>query len=112
MINSKRKGKIGELEWAGVLKEKGWEARRGVQYSGDVDAPDVVCQELPIHWEVKRQENLNVHKAVAQAIRDCPKGKWRVVAHRKGKQGVVAQWLVTLPADDFLDLLKEWHVSR
>lgn len=102
-INSKKKGKVGELEFAHLLKSYGYGARRGVQYSGDVDAPDVICETLPIHWEVKRVENLNLYDAIAQADRDCPlsKNKLRVVAHRKNRH----RWLFTLEEVDFFRLL-------
>lgn len=37
MINSKRKGKVGELEVVNLLKEKGLTARRTQQFSGKAD---------------------------------------------------------------------------
>ena len=42
-MNSKRKGKAGELEAAAELRRVlGVEARRGVQHAGGPDSPDVV----------------------------------------------------------------------
>ena len=40
-MNSREKGKRGERELAGKLKEYGYECRRGQQYSG-IDGEDVV----------------------------------------------------------------------
>lgn len=99
---SKNKGARGEREWAAYLKEHGYKAERGRQYSGGPDSPDVVCAALPFHWEVKRVERLIISAAVEQAIGDCPEGKTPVVAHRKNNH----PWLITLTADDFFKLIK------
>ena len=102
MINSKRKGKVGELEFVHWLKDHGIAARRGQQYCGANNDPDVVTDLEQIHFEVKRTEKLNLHNAMIQAINDCPKNKIPVVAHRKSRQ----DWLVILRAEDALALLK------
>jgi len=98
MINSDRKGKVGEREWGGELRKAGWSARRGQQHSG-IEGEDVVS-DLPIHWEVKRVQRMNVTDAVDQAIRDS---EWKApaVAHRRNHEA----WKVTMPADYFLILL-------
>jgi Holliday junction resolvase len=102
-INSREKGKIGERQFRDVLREAGFRARRGQQYAGNPDAPDVVCPDLPhIQWEVKRVQALNIHQAMAKAILDAG-GKMPVIAHRKNN----TDWLCTLRAADLLDLLKE-----
>ena len=102
-MNSRSKGKRGELDWAAFLREAGWTgARRGAQYHGGSDSPDVVCPGLEgYHAEVKRTESLSVYKAMEQAIKDSG-GKKPYVAHRRNNQ----EWLVILRAQDFLDLLK------
>jgi Holliday junction resolvase len=102
-MNSCQKGKVGEREWRDVLKEKGFEARRGRQFSGSPESPDVVSN-LPFHFEVKRVEALNIDKAMEQAQRDCGKSV-PVVAHRKNKR----PWLVTMLAEDWLVLVREKH---
>ena len=102
-INSRAKGCAGEREFRDVLREAGFRARRGQQYAGNPDAPDVVCPDLPhIQWEVKRVQALNIHQAMAKAILDAG-GKMPVIAHRKNN----TDWLCTLRASDFLDLVKE-----
>ena len=108
-INSKRKGKQGELEWVQFCKEHGFdESHRTAQYCGNTgDASDVIG--LPgIHQEVKRVEALNIQIAIAQAIRDSKaEGKENVpiVAHRKSRK----EWLVTMRAEDWFKLYKEWE---
>lgn len=100
---SRRKGAAGEREWAHFLKMYGLEARRGQQFSGSPDSPDVVCEDLPLHWEVKRTEALSPYKALTQAKDDCgsnPK-KFPAVAHRRSRRN----WIVILEATAFMKLL-------
>ena len=87
---SKQKGKRGEREAAAELGELlGCHARRGVQYQGSADSPDVVLEGVNIHVECKRTETLNVYKAIEQAIGDAGL-KVPIVWHRRnGKQSVV-----------------------
>ena len=54
-MNSKDKGKRGERMAAAKFREHGFDARRGVQYSGGPDSPDVVGPE-GLHIEVKFTE--------------------------------------------------------
>lgn len=69
---SKAKGKRGERECAAELGALlGCDARRGVQYQGGPDSPDVVLKGLGIHVECKRVEALNLYAAVAQANADA-----------------------------------------
>ena len=101
MVNSRRKGKAGELEWAHYLTDKGHPARRGQQFSGGDESPDVICKSLPVHWEVKRTETFQIDKAFAQATEDAGSDKIPVVAHRKSR----GEWVVVLSADDFMRIL-------
>lgn len=100
-INSKQKGKKGELELAHYLTDRGFEARRGQQYSGTPDSPDIICESLSkYHIECKRVEKLNIDNAMHQAIEDSGKDQIPVVMHRKNRE----DWKVTMLLDDFLDL--------
>ena len=105
-INSKRKGKTGEREFARLCRAYGYEARRGVQYSG-IEGQDVVG--LPgVHVEVKRRERINLYDAVAQAVRDARsrgKGELPVVAWRRNKHN----WLITMRLEDWFELYREWE---
>lgn len=73
MVNSKQKGARGEREFAQALRDElGVEARRGQQYSGSPDSPDVVTSIPNVHFEVKRtKRGYNVQKAMDQAKADC-----------------------------------------
>ena len=102
-MNSREKGKRGEREFAAVLCERfGLQARRGVQYSGSPDSPDVVGTWPGTHAEVKRVENLDIDKAVEQAVRDAGLDT-PFVAHRKNGK----PWLITVRLDDLSTFLKK-----
>lgn len=100
-MNSKRKGSAGERELAKILQEYGFDAHRGQQFKGGVDSPDVYG--LPgIHIECKRVEHLNIHEAMAQAIRDSEGLKMPAVFHRRNRGG----WLVTMRLEDWMEIYK------
>jgi Holliday junction resolvase len=102
-VNSRRKGKVGEREFAALLREHGFDARRGQQFSGSPDSPDVVSDALAwLHVEVKRVQNLNLTDACVQAEGDCGGKPW-VVAHRRNH----APWLITMRAETFFQFLRE-----
>jgi Holliday junction resolvase len=103
-MNARQKGAAGEREFRDQLRDAGWmSARRGQQFSGGSDSPDVVCEELAgIHWEVKRVESLNIHNAIAQAIRDAG-SKTPIVAHRRNR----GEWLATIRLEDMFKLLRD-----
>lgn len=104
-INSRRKGKTGELEFARLCREQGYDVRRGQQYNG-LAGEDVVG--LPgIHVEVKRVEKLNLDAAMAQAIRDAG-GKIPIVAHRKNG----GKWMITMDQDGFFEIYREWEAGQ
>ena len=106
-INSKNKGSVGEREWSNLCKSQGYNTRRGQQYCGSNGDADVVG--IPgLHMEIKRVENLNVSKAIAQAINDKRDGEIPIVAHRKNRE----DWLVTMRADDWFEFLREWNSGK
>lgn len=108
-INSRAKGCRGERAFRDVLREAGYVARRGAQYSGHVEAPDVICSDLPdIHFEVKCVEKLNVRKAVDQAIRDSKRIKYSVVAHKVNG----GEWLATMEMRDLLDIIRRSDLPK
>lgn len=94
-MNSRQKGKRGELELSKVLQGYGFNTRRGQQYSGASGDADVIG--LPyIHIECKRVENLNIYNAIDQAIKDAREDEIPVVMHRKNGK----PWLVTMLLED------------
>jgi Holliday junction resolvase len=101
-MNSREKGKRGERQWRDELREQGFAARRGQQFSGGTESPDVVCDSLPwMHFEVKAVERLNIEEAMEQARRDAGT-KVPVVAHKRSFR----RWLVTMDAADFFKILR------
>lgn len=99
-MNSRDKGIRGELEFAAYLRERGFGARRGQQFSGGGDSPDVVHSIPGVHLEVKRVEQFRLYDAVEQAVADAG-GKMPVVVHRKNR----CEWVAILRIDDLLELL-------
>lgn len=94
---SRDKGKRGEREVAALLREHGFEARRGVQYRGGADSPDVVG--LPgVHIEVKRTERLDLYGALEQSRRESGEGETPVVIHRRNGR----EWVVIEPFENWI----------
>lgn len=106
-INSKAKGIRGELMFAAVLKEHGWDARRGQQFSGSPDSPDVLG--LPGHHvEVKFTEKLSIRDAVVQCTKDAGLLEVPLVAFKaKGRR-----WLAILDMQDYLIMVRELEQLR
>lgn len=103
-MNSRDKGKRGELDLSHVLQKYGYETRRGQQYSGANGDADVVGLD-GIHIECKRVEKLNIDKAMEQAIRDAQDGELPTVFHRKNGK----KWLVTMRLNDWMKLYKAFN---
>ncbi len=98
-VNSRRKGAEGERELARILRERGFDARRGVQYQGGTDSPDVIG--LPgVHIECKRVERLDLMVAYEQAFRDSADEEIPAVFHKRNRE----PWMVTVTLEDFLKL--------
>ena len=101
MTNSRRKGAVGEREIAKYLREHGFtEARRGQQFKGGADSPDVVGL-TGFHVEVKRVERLDLNAAMEQSIRDCGENETPIVVHRRNND----YWKVTMRLDDFMEVI-------
>ncbi len=101
-MNARDKGKRGEREFASLLREHGYDARRGQQFSGSPDSPDVVSDALAwLHVEVKRVQHLNLTDACVQAEGDSGGKPW-IVAHRRNH----APWFITMRAETFFNFLR------
>jgi hypothetical protein len=102
-MNSCQKGKRGERLWRDELVANGYNARRGQQFSGSPESPDVVCPDLPgFHFEVKAVERLNINQAMTQASNDAGQNI-PVVAHKRNR----SDWLITMRADDWFEMLPQ-----
>ena len=103
-INSRRKGKVGELELSHKLQEFGFDAKRSQQFCGKNGDADVVG--IPgIHIECKRVERLNIYEAVEQSKRDAREDELPAVFHRKNRK----EWLVTMPLTEWMKIYKGAH---
>lgn len=101
-MNSKQKGKRGELEVARILKDHGFDARRTAQFCGNTgEAADVIGLE-GYHIEVKRCETTKIWEWIQQAERDHKAGTIPLVVFRKNGE----KWKVTLDFEEFLEILK------
>jgi len=99
---SRNKGKRGERELALELeKTLGVKARRGVQFQGSPDSPDVITDIPEIHVECKRTERFRLYESLAQAIDDAGDTKIPLVCHRQNQQ----PWVVVLRLDDLKPLV-------
>lgn len=102
-INSKKKGSRGELELAHYLTDAGFPARRGQQFQGTPESPDIICESLDkFHIECKRTEIAKLYPWMAQALADKAEDQVPVIMHRKSQQ----EWLAVLRLKDFLELVK------
>ena len=100
-MNSRAKGSKGEREIAKILRDYGFDARRGQQYSGLNGDADVIG--IPdYHLEIKRVERLNIYEAMEQSQRDARENETPVVIHRKNRK----PWLVTMTLEDFIGLYR------
>lgn len=97
---ARQKGAQGEREVAEIMKRFGIEARRGCQFSGGKDSPDVVTDLEDWHFEVKRVEALKLWDAMAQATKDA-QGRKPVVVHRRNS----TRWVAILDFETFLSLV-------
>ena len=102
---SRNKGKVFERAVSKMLTARGIPARRAVQFDGTFDYDIKV--ELPVNFECKNVQNLNIHKAMIQSRADAKKnGDLPVVVHKKNN----APMLLTMDFTDFIDLL-QWGLG-
>lgn len=103
-MNSREKGRRGEVELSKTLNEYGYNTERMSQFCGKTGVPDV--QGLKgVHIECKRVERLIIEKAMNQSRSDARENEIPVVMHRKNRQ----PWLVTMDLDTWLEMYKEWN---
>ena len=102
-LNSRSKGKAGELELARELnKLLGTESYRSQQFCGTHGDADIAG--IPgLHVECKRVEKLNIHKAIEKAVLDSSPEDTPIVCHRRNR----TEWLVTLRMSDLPDLARK-----
>ena len=101
-INSREKGARFERELANILKQYGYESRRGQQFSGKNGDADVIGLPM-IHIEAKHCEKMQLYDWMEQAKRDASKsGRLPAVFHRKNRAAI----LVTMELDDWMKIYR------
>ncbi len=108
-INSRAKGARYERELARYLSENGFpDSRRGQQFSGGSESPDVVS-DFPFHIEAKNVQALNLYSAMTQSIRDAG-DKPPCVIHKKNH----SESMFTCRLSDLVALLnqKSWEEKQ
>ena len=103
-MNSKQKGKRGELELVEALRYAGYaNARRSAQYCGNTgDAPDIVGVE-GLHIECKRVEAFRDEVSLQQSEHDARKGLIPVVMYKRNRE----KWKVCLRLELFMLIWRE-----
>ena len=108
-MTSKRKGASGEREAAAILNEVlGTQFRRGCQYRGGPDSPDLADDIPGLHLEVKRTERLRLWEALRQAREDAGVDQVPVVIHRANRR----PWVLIVEADQLIRLLDAVDSAR
>jgi hypothetical protein len=104
---SRRKGQRGEIEAAAELRRLfRIEARRGRQYQGTDQSPDVLADIPGVHIEVKRCESLRLYPAIEQAAADAG-GNVPVVLHRANQK----PWVAIVRLDDLPQLAVQLYLT-
>ena len=96
--SAKEKGKRGELLLVHFLREHAFDTKRGMVW---LNQSDVIGLD-GIHIECKFVENLNVRKALSQAIEEAEKKRdgLPAVFWKKSRK----EWVVIMKADDWITL--------
>ena len=102
MVHSKHKGAAGERELAKeVARLFNCSARRGQQFAGGPDSPDIVTSLSGIHFECKRTEHFQLWPAMEQATRDAGENV-PTVCHRSNRH----PWIMVVRLDDLPKLVR------
>jgi len=100
---SRDKGKRGEREVAELMRKYGFEARRGQQFKGTKDSPDIIHNMGNFYVEVKRTQAFSLYPVLEQAAEEGGDESRPIVFHRKNDK----PWVVVVYADEFLDLMQD-----
>lgn len=102
-MKSRAKGCRGERDAAAAWSATfGVESRRGQQFAGGTDSPDIVTGHQSVHVEVKRTERGNPYVWLDQAVADAGE-KVPVVLHRRNGR----EWILIVRLTDAPRLAEE-----
>jgi hypothetical protein len=103
MVNSRQKGKRGELDLCQALRSvMGWTVRRSQQFCGKAGDSDLLVEDHPdLFVECKLVQSLNVTATMKKAVEDAGDAI-PAVFHRRDRE----EWLVTIRLTDLPRLLQ------
>ena len=106
-LRSRNKGKRGEREAAAEIRRLfRTEARRGRQYRGSDESPDVVTGIAGVHFEVKRRETFRLYESLARAVEDAG-DNIPVVLHKQSRK----PWVAIARLDDLPELVVQLYLT-
>lgn len=106
-VNSRAKGKRGELTAVHALNDMGFNTHRTQQFCGKAGNADV--EGIPgCHLEIKNVERLNIYEAMEQADRDRREDEIPTVIHKKNNK----PFLVTIKLSDSLEWARRWLYGK
>ena len=106
-LRSRNKGKRGEREAAAEIRRLfRTDARRGRQFSGSDDSPDIVAEIEDLHFEVKRAESIRLYDALDQASSDAGENV-PVVLHKQNRK----PWVAIVRLDDLPRLAVQLYLK-
>ena len=110
-MNSRRKGKTGELALVRKLKEYGYDVRRSQQYAGANNDADVVgIDGLHIECKYTAQGHGMIYDWLEQAKRDSRENEIPAVFHKKvSKEYRGNPWIVSMEIEDFIKIWNEYE---
>ena len=100
MVHSKNKGKAFELKVSHMIKDFGFAARRGQQFQGTPESPDIIS-ELPFNFECKAVEKLNLWDAWEQAKSDSGASEMPAVVFKRNRSDI----LICMEFSDLLGIM-------
>ena len=104
-MDNEQKRARGQRMWMEEILRNGFYNIRECQNSEGQDSSEVIPS-IPIHFEVRFDDELNISDAMEQAkqavVDNGDSDKIPAVAHKKSRE----DWLVTISADDFFRILR------
>jgi Holliday junction resolvase len=108
-LGSRTKGARGELEAAEALGRIGLDCSRTAQRTGKTGLPDLECDGVSLHIEVKRTERLNPYAFMDQAVSDSTRTKRAPLVVMRSSH---KPWLILCRLDDLPRVVEEYARAR
>ena len=100
--SNKRKGKVFERECSKMIRARDFDCRRGQQFRGSKDSPDIVSDSLnEFHFECKFKQNLNLWDALEKCLEEAP-GKMPTIIWKRDRKIP----LVIMDFHDWMDIVQ------